>query len=178
MAIPTGSVMLAAEHLRTTLADVGDFRTWARVTDRSGALQRIHRVGLPAPQKPHEQYSLEELQALRPVAIVYTAPTDGFTFEQAATSAERFEFDESGNLVIELEQNVPPEIAHDLAEVDAQFLNSVGLIMRGLCDLFGGDGYLLGRTLSLAEGPYRAHPDDWPTVGDWQGATLNVAWSN
>lgn len=177
MATPAGPVMGAQENLRKTLADVLAFREFASVADRDGALARIHHGALPPPQDPERGYTRVELQALRPCAILYTAERDGFTYEQVATS-EGFDFGEQGNLVIELEREVPSEIALDLAEVDVDFLNQVGAVMRGLIDLFGRDTYLLGRSLSLAEGPYRSHPDDVPEVGDWQLAILNVTWES
>ena len=174
MTAPAGSLMLAQDNAKKTLADVTAFRTWAGAADQAEALDRIYHDGLPPPAD-REGYSKDELELYRPCALIWTEEDAGFGAEAIATSGDAFEWQGRGKIVITFEQNVPPEIAEDLAEVDLRFKNSIGQIIDGLTDLFGGAGYLACLDLTM-DGPFRVRPDNEPDQGDWQIARLTLGW--
>lgn len=174
MTAPAGSLMLAQDNARKTLGDVTAFRTWAGAANQAEALARIYHDGLPPPAD-REAYTKDELELYRPCALIWTDPDNGFSTEILSTSGDSFDAVAFGKIVISLEENVPADIADDLAEVDIRFKNSVGQIVDGLWDLFGKAGYLACLKMDL-DGPQRVRPDNEPDQGDWMIAILTLHW--
>lgn len=174
MTAPAGSIMLAQDNAKNTLADVPAFQTWAGAADQAEALARIYHDGLPPPAD-RESYTKAELELYRPCALIWTDQDGGFSTEAVSTSGNVFDATAFGKIMISIEENVPADIAHDLAEIDIRFKNSVGLIMDGLWDLFGGAGYLACLKMDM-DGPQRVQPDNEHDQGDWMIAILTLTW--
>jgi len=177
MTAPAGCISLAQDYWRKTLAGSATLQVWAGVhTDPSPAtavLERIHHEALPPPDSGGE-YTLSELQSLRPYVIVWTEEESGFELNISDMDASQG-FVESGSLRAELVQDVPSEIADDPAEVDLQFRNTVGQILDDMAALAGQAGYL-AFTRIVASGPHRAHPEHVTDMGDFQVYELLAFW--
>lgn len=174
MTAPAGSIMLAQDNAKNTLADVTAFRTWAGASNQAEALALIYHDGLPPPAD-RESYTKAELELYRPCALFWTDPDAGFGSEVIATSGDVSEWEDRGKIVFSLEENVPADIAEDLSEVDLRFKNSIGQIMDGLKGLFGKAGYLACLKMDM-DGPHRVKPDNETDQGDWMIAIITLAW--
>jgi len=173
MTAVVGSLMKAQDHLRTMLANCSAFQTWLGVANATAALAKIHHEALPPPASSAEQYTPAALATHRPFAIVWTDEENGYTRSSLAAGA----FDASGRLAVKLEQAVPSAVAGDPGEADLRFKNSIGQIIDGLCGMVDTAGYLSFKRLTVDVGPYRSHPDEVPTQGDWQAVELGIDWS-
>ena len=171
MTAPLGSIALAQEYLRTTLADCTSFRTWVGAVNQAQALARIHHEALPPPITGSE-HTLEELRAYRPCALIWTDVDNGFARRVVSVDSSI----DSGSLGLRLAQDVGEEISHLHAEVYQRFINSVGQIVDELVGLAGLAGYLAMTSLELKSGPFRSHPDEYETVGDIQFCDLRITW--
>lgn len=69
--MPTGSISLVLDTLRTLLAGTAAFRTWVGAENQAEALARIHRHRLPRPAAGAAYHSRTELEAYRPYALVW-----------------------------------------------------------------------------------------------------------
>ncbi len=178
MTAPAGSISLAQEHLRTMLADCDAFRTWAGAADQAEALERIHHEGLPAPANHADVFTLAELQAYRPYAVVYTGEENGFSRTLDAAGGD-FSFASSGQLKLRLYQDAPESCGDEpSSDANLQFKNAIGQILDDLCELAGQPGYLAFNQITLDNGPYWAHPNSAPTEGVWQGVEIGIQWSS
>jgi len=173
MTAPAGSISLAQEYLRTSLADVTAFRTWCGAADQAAALARIHHEGLPAPRDKHA-HTIEELRDYRPYAIVFTAEQNGFRLDVVDGDLD---YTAAGGLILRLFQDAA-EVFDDepSAEANLTFRNAVGEIIDGLGDLAGQAGYLAFNSLVLED------PLSWtakkyvPGYGVVQRAQLRLDW--
>ncbi|MGA2032850.1 MAG: hypothetical protein ABSG68_11370 [Thermoguttaceae bacterium] len=181
MTAPLGSISLAQANLAATLADCPSFRAWLGLgpDDQAGALAKIHFEGLPAPDPAkavNGTFAVADIMALRPCAVIYTAERQGFLKELEAVG-DAFEYRESGRLVLRLYQNAPESFDDEpTSDANLQFRNWVGRIIDDLCSLSGLPGYLGMLRLSLAAGPFWAHPKAVPAQGCWQGVELAINW--
>ncbi len=171
----TNALALAQNHLRVSLADCATFRAWVGATGddaQQQARDRIHDEGLPEPPLG-VVYSLEEIQALRPHAIISTL---SFRSEHDS-SGSGFGFAHSGILVLRLEQDVPTDIANDMAEIGRRFTNLVGAIWDELEALSGGGGYLAIESIDMGEPFGRSAEQDAESIGDFVRVELTITWS-
>ena len=174
MTAPAGSMMLAQHYLRQSLANSATFRTWTETADEAAALAKIHYEGLPPPADNAADYTAAALTAYRPYAVVWTDEENGFWKNKEASGF----FRAGGRLILKFEQDVPEAIAADPAEIDLRFKNTIGQIIDDLCNLtLVGVGYLCFERITVDIGPYRTHPDDVPSQGDWQAIEIGVDWS-
>lgn len=171
MTTATGSLSLSKENLRITLADCATFRTWVGATTAAQALNRIHHEGLP-PRTSGEEYTIEELNALRPYALLSTE-SFGSRHEAASTS---FDYRDSGTIRCRLVQEVPQEIADDHGEIGRRFDNVVGGIMDDLAALSGQGGYLAIEGMDMPEPWTRTEDNRQATDGDFVQVDLLFEW--
>lgn len=169
---PAGSISLAVDNLRTTLADSAMFRTWTATANQAAALARIYYESLPPPGDKNE-HTLAELTAYRPYALVWTEPESGFTKRTDGFVAA----DESGVMLMRFIQTVDPSIANDPAEISRRFINTLGTILDEMIALSWGGGYLAISEMKLEFGPYRGDPDEKSSQGDYVGADVQVTWA-
>ena len=176
MTEPAGCLSLAESYLKTMLANVPAFQTWAGAADVAAALLKIHLEGLPKPADGADSHTRAELEAYRPYAVIWMAEDNGLTLEHDATGA-LFGFTDSGRLMLRLEQDCPDGVGDQpSSDANLQFKNSIGLIVDGLCALAGTAGYLAFERISVFDGPYWAHPDAVPGHGIFQGVELLFEW--
>jgi hypothetical protein len=169
-----GSISLAVDYLRTTLADSAAFRTWAGAANQAAALARIYYESLPPPANGNE-HTLAELAAYRPYALVWVSPEDGFR-KRHISQAASFGYAQSGTMLFRMLQTVDPAIANDPAEISRRFINTIGTIFDEFEDLCGLAGYLAIESMEIDFGPYRGDPDEKTTQGDYIGIDINVSW--
>ena len=174
MTTPVGCISLAENHLKTMLADSTEFRTWVEAIDQASALDDIYIEALPAPADKRV-HTLVELTALRPYAIIWTDPEDGFSMSHVATSST-FDFSEAGVLMMRFIDDVLPSIETDPAEIALRFKNHIGLILDDFKSLAGLGTYLAIDRVGIDLGPYRSDEDDQGTQGDYVGVDLRVEW--
>jgi hypothetical protein len=170
-----GTLSLALDAFRTTLANCLAFQAWAGVVGAVNAAARIYLVGLPAPADG-QQYTLAELASYRPFALASIAPQRGAIAAADATSAG-FDFAWGGRIDVQFEQAIAESDLADLAEAERKFLNSLGAILDGLVELAGSGTYLRITGLALAEGPLRERSAERPAQGDSYWALVEVTWS-
>jgi len=171
---PAGGMSLAQEYLRTALADCSTFQAWVGAADQAEALARIYHEALPAPANGNE-YTLAELQAYRPFALIWTSEQNGYSKRRLAVGT----WAESGRIMIRLEEDVDPQIANDPAEVARRFRNTIGQIIDELCALTDpGAGYLVFHTVTVEAGPIRTEEDEARTLGDAQAVELSVEYGS
>lgn len=177
-----GVIARAKELFRESIANTTAFRTWDGYSwSVAQARERIYYDCLPPPPLKAISHSLADLQALRPFAILYKPAAVGVTLEHVANGGHNG-FLPRGVLVARFERDVPASQLSDPGEADRAFENFMGqLIMSGdvnnpgLVELSGKAGYL-NITRFDDIGPYRAEPDDVPTLGDCQRYSLQVEW--
>lgn len=174
MTVAAGPISLAREYLRATLADVTAFRTWVGADTQALALARIHTTDLPPPET-RNTYSREELEALRPYAIVHTS---GYRTDFTAIGSHH-EYIDSGTLILRLQENVPVEIAGNDPEISERWENTLGQIIDGLWGLAGSAaGYSRITAIRMPESYIRAHKTLHATQGDFVVVDLEVDWGN
>ncbi len=164
----------AQDILRVTLADCATFRTWVDATGvaaQQQARDRIYDEGLPPPPLG-VVYELEDIQNLRPHAIITTL---SYRSSHDSTGSA-FGFVDSGILVLRLEQDVPPDIANDMAEIGRRFTNTIGNIWDELEALAGGAGYLAIEAIDMSEPWGRSAEQDADGMGDFVRAELTITW--
>lgn len=170
----TNLLALAQNNLRVSLADCATFRTWVGAEgddSQQQARDRIHDEGLPEPPLG-VTFGLADLQALRPHAVISTL---GLHSEHGSTGSV-FGFDDSGILVLRLEQDVPQDIAHDMAEIGRRFTNTIGAIWDELKALSGGGGYLAIESIDMPEPWGRSAEQDAESMGDFVRVELTITW--
>ncbi|MFZ5785121.1 MAG: hypothetical protein ACOY3Y_01655 [Acidobacteriota bacterium] len=175
MLAPEGSLSLAQEHLRVMLADAPVFRAWCAAADQAEALAHVYHEGLPAPPDGVE-YSRDELESLRPYAVVFTAERAGFELLLSGIG-ETWDYNASGRLILRLRENCPEGFGDEpTSEAGLRWKNTLGGIMQDLAELSGGEGYLHVQRVRLEDGPYWPHPNLIPSEGLWLGADLSIEW--
>jgi len=166
-----GCLALAKDTLKASLADCDSFRTWVGASGdnaQTQALNRIYKDDLPPPTN-RNIYTLAELNALRPFAIIYTA--DGFRKDKDASPGE---FWHTGSLAILLEQAIPERIKNDPAAIADEFETIIGQIIDDLCALVDQAGYLSITAINYPEEWVRSDPDAEPDFGDAAMAMLTI----
>ncbi|MEO1527989.1 MAG: hypothetical protein AAFX06_21365 [Planctomycetota bacterium] len=141
----------------------------------SGAM--VHHNHLPPPSAL--SHSKAELVGLRPYALIWTAD-NGYRVERDTVNGDDC-FMSSGNLMIEIQRNVPT--GEDYAEADRSFENLWGAIMAsgnaaepGLMELAGQLEHLPIRSIQHLEST-RTAPDKVDAIGDAQRVFLHLHWS-
>lgn len=172
MTTPSDSISTILETLKNSLGDASTFRTWVGASGSDAqeqARKRVYKQALPPPESG-PTHTLIELQTYRPFVIISFFR---FAREQVATSSN-FEWENNGELLLHFEQDVPPEIADNHAEIGVQFMNNLGGILDDLCDLAGQGGYLAFTEIDMYEPWYRTHPDEAATEGDAVAAKVMI----
>jgi hypothetical protein len=184
MIAPAGSISLAQERFRVTIADCASFRLLVGASDRSSAFAHLYHEGLPEPANGTE-YTRTEFEALRPWGIVFTSEQSGFRRRTISTGG----FRSAGRLKLRLCRTCPATIDGNGQEVPAvdvepssdaafEWKNILGQIIAELCEfsVAGDTEHLVFEEISLDFGPFASAPELAATQGVWQGAELSVQW--
>jgi hypothetical protein len=170
----TGCISRAEEALRVLVADAAAFRTLVGAADRASALIRVYRDALPPPAAGRE-YTLAEMQAYRPFAIVFTAPENGYTANWVSGGTGNG-YGDSGELGLFICRDTPLAYVDDFGEAMRGWKNILGDLIDDMKDLAGTSDYLLVRQFRLAFGPQFNPEDEHKTIGDIQYAQLSMQW--
>lgn len=157
--------------LASTLAACASFQTFVGEVDASAAALRIHHDYIPDPDG--DAYTPEELAEIRPCALIYTLPDNGFTTKR--DSAGTNNWGSSGRLVCVLMRDTPSEQSR--SDVDVDMREAAGDIMADLVDASETAGRLAITGLT-ASGPYRTEPDQISELGDRQAFEIHIEWGN
>ena len=177
-----GDIATAKELLRTSLANCTAFRTWDGndwTVDQAKA--RIYLDSLPPPARDSQDYTLAELEAYHPFAIVAEPDFD----QQVRWMASASNFDAfvcSGVLLVMFFRTVPDDVLDDLPSAQREMDNFIGQLVRsndrnspGLLELSGQAGYLRIYEIASTYSSF-THPDERPAIGDEQRHGLVVRW--
>jgi hypothetical protein len=175
-----GIIRGVQETLRNTLADCYQWQHWqGNNFSRSQALARIYVNALPPPPNGSPTHSLEQLNILRPFALVYTDPDGGFVVNREAVAGG---FCAQGKLVVCIEQQIPDSILNDVAAVDDAMLEDLELLISsgnaeepGLVELADLGGYLIPHRIAIT-GPVRTDFEDLADLGEAQRVWLEITW--
>jgi hypothetical protein len=175
MTTPSGSISLAKQNLKVSLADCQVFRTWSGASDQAGALAHIHLEGLPKPPDGQQAYTKEQLAEIRPYAIVYTAANNGFDLTVSSFGAHA-EYDSKGKLFFTLFQNCTDREGDDpSSDANLEFSNFCGNLIDELAALSGLAGYTCFDRLAF-QGPFWTHPQLLPSEGLYQWCEISLDW--
>jgi hypothetical protein len=172
MATPRGVLSEAEDLLATTLADCTEFRTLVDEDEQPAVLANIYNDVLPEPAGG--TYTLAELQALRPYALLWTSPDNGYR-SRADSAGDGNDFVEGGEIILKLERAVTDGESVSQAQSDRDWNDIVGSIIRQMHDLAGLSGYLnIVAIRQLVCG--RSEQAMWKNYGHVQTTVLAVEW--
>jgi hypothetical protein len=167
---------LAEDYLAQSLANSAQWQTDTDSADAAEALTHIYFTSLP-PSDDGDTFSREELDELRPFAIISTVPMrGGYSWRRIGAEA----WDDSGQLMLTFEYNVPDSMADDNQAIVRWFENRWGKVLRGssgasLTELAHQGGYLAINQIDLdLQG--RANEKFYETQGDFMLASFTVSW--
>lgn len=169
----SGPMGRARDNFAAMLADCPTFQAWCGAAAREQALARIHFQALPKPASG-PTYTLEEMQAYRPMVVLWVEPgPSGFARQVAGQGMVV----DKGEFLATFEEGVPDDLADDPAELETRFLNTIDGIIQDLTNLrWPGAGYLAWIQIEKSEGPIRAMHQETVSVGDHQYITLTVTY--
>ncbi len=167
-----GTISLARDLLRTSLANTYAMRTWDGMTlTADQAKARIYQA-MPLVQ------DLDALDDLRPFALI-TKPERGVQWRQIAAPRT---YAPTGLFTIEFHWSPGDLDERDPGSVEREFENFIGAVVHtgnssqpGLLDLAQVAGYLTIREV-LEDGPHRSEAEDQAIVGDCWLYFLHVWW--
>lgn len=137
-----GSIAYYQGLLQTMLADSTTFRTWVGATTQAQAKSRIHMHELRPPEDRAE-YTPDELNAMRPFAIISPGDDDPFeTFADAASTGEVYDWNERGSFDVVLEQAIPEELWNFPDVMKGRLFNTIDGLIIDLRTMIGQSGYL------------------------------------
>lgn len=168
--------------LAATLADCSEFRNLVGATSAVEAKARIWHESLPRPADGRDAYSLAELQAYRPFALIFTNDLDGAMANRQASLPGAWS--DRGALRILLELDTPDALKDSPVLLDQLVKQIVGRIIKrpsdessstffGLADLAGISSYIAADSISF-RGYRRSNSRDEPGQGDYLFAWLEV----
>jgi hypothetical protein len=169
IAAAEGPITLCEEHLREHVAACPGFRKWLGVQTVGQALDKIYVDAIPAPLNDDGAYSRDDLIALRPYALIETRTEQGFTQARVATEV----FIEMGRLMIAFEQNYLEELHNQPSQIEREFKNALGVILREMLARAYQPGFMAIDTITL-DGPYRTTKEMAESEGYFQLAAFEV----
>lgn len=185
------SIVYAPQQLLAlTLADCTEFRNLVGAADHAAAFARIWHESLPPPGAGARKYTLAELEAYRPYALVFLRDPDGLSAARQASSPGAWA--DRGSLWIRLVMDVPDEFADAPVLLDQLVKQLVGRLMLrppdetvgqffGLLDLahetnaVGGYSYLAANDVLFKRWVFSSAADD-PEQGSFIVADLEAQW--
>jgi len=168
----SGGITKAEERIRDMLATCTQFQTWTGTASVAAAKLRIYYDAVPLANMKDDSTTLTDIRSKRPFAMVYTDPSDGYSFGELLGG--------SGSVMVELEQNTQTDT--DWQESERLFKITIGNIIQsgssgspGLVEVSNTRVYTQLTRIDLVE-LYRYEEDARTAVGDAQGARIRLAW--
>ena len=162
-------------RLGVMLADCANFRALhVDMVDRAAALARIYEEGLPLPAA--DQYTIAEMTAYRPFAIIHHRGGQGFYSKRTGVSGSSFDWSDGGVMLIAIERTCANTSKNEpSSDAERQWRNAVGAILDDLKGLAGGEDYVAAERIEILAIGF-GHPDDAVTEGVWQRVEIGVQW--
>lgn len=178
----TGPISSAKSLLRTMLSKCAALQAIDGASfSEAELLERIYLDALPAPPDFRPEYSREEMEQLRPFVLLYMPGMTGFGM-QAVSAGSVTGAASHGSFIVELHRSVPEAETKDPGAIDRSLENILGRLLStndmnspGLWQLSRYGTFLELTNTELLE-VFRTHPDEVPSKGDFQIATLLVQW--
>ncbi|MEM9588513.1 MAG: hypothetical protein AAGA03_14610 [Planctomycetota bacterium] len=173
-----GVIQCVQDSLRELIADCHAWQNWQGNTwTREQALAHLYHDALPPPPPKQEAYTIQQLEKLRPFAIISTQAFDGY---QVDIDAE-FDFRASGSLHLCIEQDRPADLDKDPAEVDRQAKENIGKLIYSDDPATPGIVNLAQNRMRLTRisvsGPLLPDPEELKEYGDrCQWIQLAINW--
>lgn len=171
----TGCLSTPAALLQHSLANCAAFQTWVAADDADEALARIYSQGIPLPEGDDESYSIEQMEAMLPFALIYLT---SFETRSDATGGNGWEWGvDSGTLELVFYKLIPAK-ENDPGELERLLLNTAGEIIDELKSLAGTGGHFAATRFSTP-GVYRVTEEE-AANGELPTARLpiTVTWGN
>lgn len=170
MTTETGDWALAHKHMAASLANCDEWQDWTGANNATQAASRVFQESPTAPRYS-DTYSLDELQSLRPYAVIET-PDDG-AFRMAFTA--RGTTIESGALLIFIQADVPEAIADQPDEIALRIRNRIGTLAQELMANRETAGYLAINSIEVID-ISRTPKNEHARIGDAIDVQLRVEW--
>lgn len=185
----TDAILYAPQMLLAkTLADCTEFRNLVGASDHASAMAHIWHEALPPPADGADNYTLAEMQAYRPFALIFTNDLDGELSSRQASNPGAWA--DQGSLRILLEIDTPADLDESPVLLDHMLKQIVGRIIRRPSDETAGQFYgLIDRAHTTNEtdgysylatdqvsfrGYHRSSYRDQPGQGDFLFAWLEI----
>lgn len=149
---------------------------WQTLDDRETS-RKVYVDALPLPDGKRV-FTRSDLEALRPFALLWQAPGDGYNLRASSTSTLHV----TGHVIVQFELPVPEHLAEDDHGLGIHLMRSIGRIVRtqdpdrpGLMDMSGDPGRPFINHLQI--GTYQRVEKDYVTdVGDHAVVDLDMHW--
>lgn len=185
----TDAVLYAPQMLLAkTLADCSEFRNLVGAGTHAAAMAHIWHEALPPPEDNADHYTLAEMQAYRPFALIFTNDLDGELSSRQASNPGAWS--DQGSLRILIEVDTPEDLEDSPVLLDHFVKQLVGRIVRRPSDETAGvfyglvdrahttnetDGYSYIASDTIAfRGYHRSSIKDQPGQGDYLYAFVEV----
>lgn len=175
-----GPIRDALDLLHATLRDCDAWRKMKdplNPWDQATAAAHIYTDALPPPS-PGPDFTLADLQTLRPFALVWPDTTLGLRMQQVATGC----YSPSGQFIMQIELDTPDGFANDNNALGEELYQRFGRLIYtgdggapGMLDLATTSGYLPITDVVFTR-YMRSEPDDWQDVGDCIVAEFQISW--
>lgn len=176
-----GPISTIEEIAAATLANTAQFQDLTGAANAAAALESIYFDALPPPDSDADSYTLAEIEALRPFAILNTEPQAGFRWHNAGRGAA-WTYKTSGLVTIQIEANIDADDLDDPQEYMRLFKNAIGQIIStddasepGLLELAGQAGRL-PITEVMFYGPFRGAEEAGDAQGNFLWAAIDLGW--
>lgn len=160
----------AQDLAAATLANCSAFQSLVAAADALGAAGKIYHDALPVPET--DQYTADELDQLRPLALVYTREdVTGFRYARVGTGISCW--NAAGQICIKIERGIAGNETPSGA--DRKFRVIAGQLVEQLaaqCEVAGR----LASTAIEVSGPFRVSQEDVEELGDHQWIELILTW--
>lgn len=171
---------LAEAALVEALPECAAFRALVEAADAAAAAKFVFVDELKHPER-EEAYSLTELQELRHYAVVYSASNEPYSIRRSDVVGDAFSA--SGTLLLFFERLIQAD--EQVAEADAEtskrasdrsFKNDIGDLLAQLVSYWDANEGPWSTLLTVSDGPFHTHEDEWDSVGHWQGVEATIRW--
>lgn len=185
---PDNPISLSLQYARLLIARSSTFQTWRGAANETEALTGVHLFAPPGPPDLDgagpTSHTRGQFETMRPFAVV--GLPEPAVYEAVATSGgAALHFARRGQIIVQIEDDVPVALADDESEADAaiNFCNQFGGIIKDIigepdvtAPLSGSSGNLFVRELSIVEGPVRQERSEEGDIGDYFWVQLALDW--
>ena len=169
-------IAISKAALQSQLSKCARFQSFVGGNE-AAALARIKLDADPFPTDEggnvKESYTAAELTAVRPFALIFYDPRQGYRLQAAGAPNAAVE---SGTLQIHFEKEIPVALRKTLSEAHRQWDNDLGQIARELTDLKTTDGMLQIDQGITVNGPFFSDESQAPGQGNFAYALMTVTW--